>query len=143
METSADVTGSQTRQIYLAIYPAPPSSKINILRAHWVLWIPSLADPNIGKMIHVTGTPFTGYGLEFKRNATLRGTKACLPFAQVNSRYVADIVSDGKESVDVEARDELEKVAKMVQAPGVSQEPMNLAVVGGTPSLRSQMQGRC
>jgi hypothetical protein len=59
-----------TRPIHLLVFPTR-ASKINGTRSHWALFIPYTTDSSVGKLIQVLGTPFTGYGLEFKRNYNL------------------------------------------------------------------------
>ncbi|EEP76269.1 predicted protein [Uncinocarpus reesii 1704] len=135
--------------IYLLTYPLPPN-RFNGSKAHWGIYIPNHPTPNlpqptqetedavhhIGKVIHVTGTPFTGYGREFKRNyhlaSTGRGWKK-YPLAVVDDKHVSirsgdDDDDGGKFSVDVTPRDELERQAMRVDPPGPSKEPLNPAV---------------
>lgn len=152
--------------IYLLTYPVKPN-RFNGSRAHWGIYIPNKPTPNlpttspttakpgfdggdtastaeftIGKVIHVTGTPFTGYGLEFKRNydlaSTGRGWKKYL-LAVIDDRHVsvteASGDDDGKFSVDVTPRDELERQALRIDPPGPSAEPLNPAVVSNDTDL--------
>lgn len=55
------------RHLYLLVFPIR-ASKINGTRSHWAIFISDTVENSIVKMIQVLGTPFTGYGLEFKRN---------------------------------------------------------------------------
>jgi len=54
-----------TRDIHLIFYPSP------LFPAHWGLWIPSVGNPQIGKMVHVVGDVATGFEHQFKRNYSL------------------------------------------------------------------------
>lgn len=58
------------RSISLLVYPANPTHWNN--RDHWSIFIPTdINHRTTGKVIHVVGSPFTGYGLEFRRNYDL------------------------------------------------------------------------
>ncbi|WEW58120.1 hypothetical protein PRK78_003587 [Emydomyces testavorans] len=136
--------------IYLLTYPIAPN-RFNGSRAHWGIFIPNTPTPNfpphnptsaqpdpnlppnptpIGKVIHVTGTPFTGFGLEFKRNYNLastgRGWKkyllAIIDDKHVNIKRANDDDDGGKFSIDITPRDELEKQALRVDPPGPREE---------------------
>ena len=43
--------------------------------AHFVIWVPSAAQPEKGTLIHVVGAPMGGYKLEFKRNYRYAATR--------------------------------------------------------------------
>ncbi|KAE8376677.1 hypothetical protein BDV26DRAFT_293910 [Aspergillus bertholletiae] len=109
------------RPIYLAIFSNGPRP------AHWSIFIPTINSTNQqGKIIHVTGTTATGFFLEFKRNydfSTEDRKYQVVPLADVEERYIADTVGDGKLSRDTTARDRLESVATVVKPPGPSPEP--------------------
>ncbi|KAE8329993.1 hypothetical protein BDV39DRAFT_202577 [Aspergillus sergii] len=109
------------RRIYLALFSNGPRP------THWSIFIPTLSSTGQrGKIIHVTGTTATGFFLEFKRNydfATEDRKYHIIPLADVEERFVADTVGDGKLSCDTTARDRLESVATVVKPPGPSREP--------------------
>ncbi|TVY16349.1 hypothetical protein LARI1_G005348, partial [Lachnellula arida] len=112
------------RQINLLVYPTR-ASKVNGTRAHWALFIPSSTSSTQGTLIQVLGTPFTGYGLEFKRGYKLDDVKekfSAFLLGEVEGRFVGE--GDG-EGTDIQARDEVEREAKKVEVPGVSREPLN------------------
>ncbi|KAH6665751.1 hypothetical protein B0J14DRAFT_605808 [Halenospora varia] len=118
------------RKIDLLVYPAR-ASKINGTCAHWALFIPSLSSNSKGKLIQVLGTPFTGYGLEFKRNYdldTIAEKFQKYSLGDVEDGFVEDVVGDGTSSIDNVARDAIEKEAKRIDPPGVSKEPLNPGV---------------
>ena len=123
-----------TRSLYLLVFPTR-ASKINGTRSHWAIFIPYTSDTTIGRLIQVLGTPFTGYGLEFRRSYNLstiteRFEKVLL--GEVDEKLVQagdHQAGDETTSADVDPRDEIEKVAKRVEVPGVSREPLNPLVV--------------
>lgn len=103
--------------------------------AHWGIWIPSSANPAVGKLIHVVGNPRDGFEHEIKRNHTFVGTKrmfTMLMLSEVDSKYIIDSVP-GKPSVDTTAVDEIERIALSTPAPGKSLKSSDSAAVG-TPS---------
>lgn len=106
-----------TRDIYLIVYNSL------LFPAHWTLWIPTKANPQIGKGIHVTGDAANGFQHEFKRNYDLseedRANRLFL-LAQVDDRWVADVPGDGSFSVDTTPADDVETIALSVPAPGKS-----------------------
>jgi hypothetical protein len=117
-----------SRQVNLLVYPTRVS-KINGTRAHWALFIPSSTSSTQGTLIQVLGTPFTGYGLEFKRGCNLEDVKEKFQkffVGEVAGKYVGDGEGTG---TDVTPRDEVEREAKRVEVPGVSREPLNPDVV--------------
>ena len=123
------------RTIYLAIYPGG-FQNINHGRvpAHWALFIPSTANPRIGKAFDAVGTPFTGYGLRFRRNYNLDDEPrkfTLVSIVDVDESLVVDTPGDGKPSEDVEPKDRLEQEAKRVDPPGVSKKPSDPFGVSG------------
>lgn len=56
-----------TRTVYLISYRQQPRE-----RAHFALFIPYNDGTGNGIVIHVVGTPMSGYGLEFKRRYNLQ-----------------------------------------------------------------------
>jgi len=123
-----------TRPLYLLVFPTRAST-INGTRSHWAIFIPYTSNASIGKLIQVLGTPFTGYGLEFKRNynlSTITEKFDKVLLGEVDEKWVEaedDQAGDGKAGTDVDPRDEIEKVAKGIEVPGVSREPLNPLVV--------------
>lgn len=116
------------RQIHLLVYPTR-ASKVNGTRAHWALFVPSSTSSTQGTLIQVLGTPFTGYGLEFKQGYKLNDVKenfSTFVLGEVDGKHVGE--GDG-EGTDILARDEVEREAKKVEVPGVSREPLNPDVV--------------
>jgi hypothetical protein len=123
-----------TRPIHLLVFPTR-ALKINGTRSHWALFIPYTTDSSVGKLIQVLGTPFTGYGLEFKRNYNISLTTEKLEkvfLGEVAEKWIQaddDEAGDGKAITDVTRRDEIERLAKRIEVPGVSKEPLNPLVV--------------
>jgi hypothetical protein len=113
------------RRIDLIVYTNPKLS-------HWALFIPAVGTPDVGKIIHVVGTPFSGFGLEFKRNYKLDKTKRKfrrISLGEVDDKYVKDVEGDGNVSQDVESHDILEQKAKQIPPPGISPAPLDPTVV--------------
>lgn len=84
----------------------------------------------MGKVLHVTGNPATGFFLEFKRHYDIKTeTRSYQTFvlAEVNDKYVADTPGT-EESKDTTARDRLESEATVVTPPGRSANPFDPAV---------------
>lgn len=106
-----------TRVIYLIVYNSL------LFPAHWTLWIPTEANPQIGKGIHVTGDAVNRFQHEFKRNYDLseedRAHRLFL-LAQVDDRWIADVPADGSFSVDTTPADDVETIALSMPAPGKS-----------------------
>jgi len=108
---------SPVREIYLLSYNS------RLFPAHWGIWIPYIANPSVGKVIHVTGDAASGFQHEFKRNYNLlttgRAHKLTL-LAKVSSRHVTDTLGDGLFSIDTIAVDDIERQALAIEAPGKS-----------------------
>jgi hypothetical protein len=122
-----------TASIFLLTYPTR-ASRINGTRTHWALFIPSPNTQTVGTLIQVLGTPFTGYGLEFKRNyntSTISEKFTQRLLGEIDLEFAAheEDVETASTSIDVNPRNEIEKIAKRVEVPGVSKEPLNPNVV--------------
>jgi hypothetical protein len=97
--------------------------------AHWAIWIPTTGEEKVGKVLHVTGNPATGYFLEFKRDYnfdTETRRYRIIALAQVHDQCVTD--TPGTEVVDTTARDRLESAATVVTPPGRSANPFDAGV---------------
>ena len=120
------------RYLYLLVFPTL-ASKINGTRSHWAIFIPGIVDTSIGKLIQVLGTPFIGYGLEFRRNyniSTIAETFKKVLLGEVDEKWIEKWEEENhKTSTDVNPRDEIERLAKRVEVPGVSRAPLNPLVV--------------
>ncbi|KZO94365.1 hypothetical protein CALVIDRAFT_556398 [Calocera viscosa TUFC12733] len=130
-----------TRPVYLIVYHSP------LFPAHWALFLPNLTStpsptppisssspppppvPEVhktGTVLNVAGSSFSGFAHEFKRNYDLeedgRSYSLFLLDADIDPGLVGD--TRGEEpSVDAEGRDELERLALSVPAPGPSLQP--------------------
>lgn len=99
--------------------------------AHWAIFVPSADSSTMGKFIHVTGNPATGFFLEFKRNYDIKNTDRehhIIPLAEVEERFITAMVADAKEERDTIARDRLESVANIVKPPPRSPNPFDPSV---------------
>ena len=60
-----------SRPLYLVVYHS------RLFAAHWALWIPTYANEtvgDVGKVIHVEGSPSEGFSHQFKRNYDISKT---------------------------------------------------------------------
>ncbi|KAI0973578.1 hypothetical protein F4678DRAFT_425193 [Xylaria arbuscula] len=108
---------AMSRTIYLIIYKSP------LFPAHWALWVPSEANPNIGKRIHAEGDAATGFRLSFDRNYDITQDPRkyeILALAEIERDLLLDTPGDGANRVDAEPRDAVETVAAKVPPPGPS-----------------------
>ncbi|KAH7336918.1 hypothetical protein B0J17DRAFT_718832 [Rhizoctonia solani] len=98
------------RSIYILIFHSP------IFPAHWALWIPSLTQPKIGKIINAVGDPSSGFVREIERHFNLAdvsgSTSTVLLSGRVETKHIIDSDSLGSEPVD-----EVEKVACGIAPP--------------------------
>ncbi|KAF3483798.1 uncharacterized protein GIQ15_03122 [Arthroderma uncinatum] len=120
------------RDILLIVYNR------SLFKAHWAIYIPSLADPGIGKKIHVQGDVLNGFTLQFMRNYCLNSeplTHQEVPIGRVADEFVVD-GPGGDEVPDVTPTDRIEEVALSVAAPGPS---MNSAS-NGPPTGKAQLR---
>jgi hypothetical protein len=82
----------------------------------------------MGKLVHVTGNPATGFFLEFKRNYDFQRTRTdhrIILLGQVNDTFVTDIAGTQPPSVDTTARDRLESTATVITPPPRSPNPFD------------------
>ncbi|CZS98073.1 hypothetical protein WAI453_011896 [Rhynchosporium graminicola] len=94
----------------------------------WAILVPEAGSETKGTVIHVTGTPFTGYGLEFKRgyeSALTRRVYHRIPLALVKEEHIQDVLQTRPDEVDINPRDALEVEAKKIDPPTASPEPLN------------------
>lgn len=116
-----------SRPISLLIFPSP------LFPAHWSLFIPSPTPTtkSIGTRIHVHGDARAGFAHEFVRgydvSRSTLGDKL-VPLGVVDEAVLAEGEGEGgqeydgvqTETRDVDARNELERIALRVPAPGPS-----------------------
>ncbi|KAF3932670.1 hypothetical protein ABW19_dt0202151 [Dactylella cylindrospora] len=97
--------------------------------AHWSLYTPSSTSPQIGKLIHVVGSPLHGYTLEFKASYEPEKDvirRVSFPLGRMGDEYVYDVEfyedDEGVRRRIVEGprsyTDDVERVALGVEAPG-------------------------
>jgi hypothetical protein len=106
-----------TRTVYLVVYNSP------LFPAHWGLWIPSLNDSTVGKLLNAEGDAANGFEIVFERNYAIDATSRQHQFlllAEVSDHHVVDVKGDGSPGSDSTAHDNLEQVLLSVPAPGAS-----------------------
>ncbi|CAG7947003.1 unnamed protein product [Penicillium olsonii] len=121
-----------TRTIYLLTWRSFSSQ-----RAHFSIFVPSAADQK-GTLIHVIGTPMTGYSLEFRRNFSLTTPprhQCMLPIGKTDACNISDPVH-ATETTDSSPRGKIEIAASQVPAPGINENFM--APVNDTTNKRCQ-----
>ena len=108
------------RTLYVLRYPS------HLFAAHMALFIPHAGSDDLGKVLHATGDQRSGFVHEFKRNYSALDT-ARRPkkyeLGTVDAALVTDIIGDGDLVIDTEptdARDEVERIALSIPAPGPS-----------------------
>ncbi|KAF2998850.1 hypothetical protein E8E13_003352 [Curvularia kusanoi] len=94
------------------------------------MFIPEAGSSVKGKVIQVIGSPFTGFGLELKRNYNVKNTgrgHELIPLATINDEHITDVIGEDpeKETRDITAHDVLEKEAKRIDAPVASRTPLD------------------
>ncbi|KAJ5765649.1 hypothetical protein N7520_005208 [Penicillium odoratum] len=92
-------------------------------RAHFAIYVPSEEDDNRGTLIQATGSPKSGYFLEFKRNYSPADSIErynIFPIGEVDSGHIVDPVP-GVNSSDSTPRGDIEVAAKEVPTPGISE----------------------
>ncbi|GAB7356534.1 hypothetical protein MBLNU459_g7277t2 [Dothideomycetes sp. NU459] len=111
------------RKIYLVCYHLSGSP------AHWAIFVPEAGSTTHGKIIDVVGSPYTGFGLRFKRGYDLASTdrvNTVIELAEVADGNVVDVVGSATRE-DVTAHDTLEREASRVDAPVASRTPRDPA----------------
>ena len=111
------------RDIKQIVYPSP------LFPAHWSLFIPSKADPNVGKIIHAIEDALTGFQLEFKRGYDTVATssrKTVLDLCTTDGVNVVD--GPTERSTDQTPIDNIESKAAIIPVPGKILRSANSAV---------------
>jgi hypothetical protein len=92
-------------------------------RAHFAIFVPSGANPDLGTLIHVVGAPMAGYMLEFKRNYSPTMTQErheMYPIGEVLADNIVESTSNDR-SRDNKPGDKLEREAAQVAPPRISE----------------------
>jgi hypothetical protein len=106
---------SSTRKITLVVYNS------SLFPAHWGLFVPSEANPDVGTLIHAVGDAKSGFQTEFKRNYNLGTTTRShknIVLDHVKSEFVVDSPANAPNSQDRTPKDEIERVALSIRPPG-------------------------
>jgi hypothetical protein len=113
------------RTIYLAVFSNGRRP------AHWAIFVPNTEAGNVGKLIHVTGSPAAGFFLGFKREYDFGETHQqyrLIPLAAVEECFVATPKADAPKTIDDTPCDRLEMVAKIVDPPPSCSNPFDPSV---------------
>ena len=111
------------RDIKLIVYPSP------LFPAHWALFVPTAANPDVGKIINTTGDVLHGFGLEFKRGYDLVATssrKEVIDLCTVDAAHVNDGPLERR--ADKIPIDNIERKAAAIPVPGKSLKSAGSAV---------------
>ena len=118
------------RTIHLAIFSNGPKP------AHWSIWIPTAGQESMGKLIHVTGNPATGFFLEFKRNFDrardvdfTETEHRIIALGEIRDSYIKDLALTAPQTRDTTARDRLESTATTIAPPGRGANPFDPAAL--------------
>lgn len=122
-----------SREVYLIRYPSHP------FKDHWGLWIPSTTNEHVGTIIHVEGDVRNGFTHGVKRSYDLREDSRAKRFdllGRVPAGHVHDdSSSDGEiETFDTDPRDDIERTALSIPAPGPSMNSATNKTVRTSPS---------
>ncbi|KZV86239.1 hypothetical protein EXIGLDRAFT_229867 [Exidia glandulosa HHB12029] len=117
------------RHIYLVSQCYQPG------RSHWFMWIPSLQNPLIGRVIHIIGSTMQGFVVQIKDNHNASYSKQYnqfVPLGQVPARLVVDAYVPHVGNViyreEGDARDDYDIAAYALDPPrrdSYRQEPPN------------------
>ncbi|RSL69736.1 hypothetical protein CEP54_002105 [Fusarium duplospermum] len=116
------------RTIFLIVY------NNRLFPAHWVIWIPSQSDPNIGKIINAAGDVLTGFDITFERNYNISAENRphqVISLGQVEDGDVVDVPGDGSHRVESESQgdlvawDPIEEAGLSIPAPVKSLRPVS------------------
>lgn len=104
--------------VHLVSYRQSPTQ-----RAHFAIFVPSKADPEVGTLIHAVGTPMHGYELEFQRNyrpASDLRTYTMVTIGSIEAQHIAEATSPDQVS-DKVPKGDIERAASKVPTPRASQ----------------------
>ncbi|KAF8161523.1 hypothetical protein B0H34DRAFT_383221 [Crassisporium funariophilum] len=131
-----------TRPVYLIVYNSP------IFPAHWAMWIPKLANENMGKLLQVEGDPATGFEYDFQENYDLQviiRSHELVKLADVDKKFAVDFLEgrdeeDGTDPVGAirsMAMDEMTKVARRIPPPLPSLKSAGMASTPGKVEIKN------
>jgi hypothetical protein len=120
-QISSSTTIMPSRLYYLLSSRQSPQRQ----RAHFALWSPYPNSP-CGTKLHVTGTPFTGYALEFKRgyNPSLETERfEMFEVGMIDEKYMYDHLAQQEDNsveivVEKVPRCDIEEIACTIPPPG-------------------------
>lgn len=109
------------RNLYLIKY-----RQVSTQRAHFAIFVPSGANPQVGTLINVVGAPMVGYRLEFRRNhnpSESQEPHTTLLLGDIESQHIIDSTHNSRTRDDM-PNGTIENVASAVRPPGISQNFM-------------------
>ncbi|KZV86240.1 hypothetical protein EXIGLDRAFT_840935 [Exidia glandulosa HHB12029] len=101
------------RHIYLVSQCYQPG------RSHWSLWIPSLQNPLIGRVIHVRGSVIRGFAVEFKDNHkfNIEDDSELYQFTHLGEVPATSLVDSLDPRVEGDVRDDYDIAAYALELP--------------------------
>ena len=95
-------------------------------RAHFSIFVPYAADPEVGTRIHAVGAPMAGYTLEFNRNyspAASNQPQQTWAIGEVDSQHIVESTRTERTN-DSKPQGDIEKAASQCPTPGISENFM-------------------
>ncbi|OBZ80063.1 hypothetical protein A0H81_01384 [Grifola frondosa] len=124
-------TSSDTRKVQLYV------KKIVGARYHYAIWIPNAGSLTRGRMIHVIGSPLTGFTLQVKEGFDLSKTKSVYVLVDLGTTAVANITVADTTTQNMRGTttdsDKFEKCAGKIQPPRIP-EAQYMPPAGSKPS---------
>lgn len=92
-------------------------------RAHFAIFVPAGDSEERGTLIHVVGTPVSGFTLQFERNWKPEKTNRRFERVDLGAVLVTNLsdYADGSRFTDSRPQGQLETEAARVRPPGISQ----------------------
>ncbi|KAF2134433.1 hypothetical protein P153DRAFT_362202 [Dothidotthia symphoricarpi CBS 119687] len=109
-----------TFTLYLLVYLGQAGQ-----RSHFAIWLADDEGGDVGTVIHVVGSPMSGFALQFKRRYAPKQTARAhvlVPIGLINAQHVHTF--EGNRGVDTTPTSDLEHVAAEIQPPRASKDFM-------------------
>jgi hypothetical protein len=107
---------STHRTLHLVVYPGQAGQ-----RAHFGIWVADEECGNFGSLIHVVGSPMTGFALQFRRRYAPKDDDRhprLLRIGEIETQHVHSY--EGESGEDTAPKGNLENMAARIQPPRLS-----------------------
>jgi hypothetical protein len=111
---------SHCRTLHLVVYPGQANQ-----RAHFGTWVADEEGGEFGTLIHVVGSPMTGFALQFRRRYSPNDDDrhpALVRVGEIDAQHVHNF--EGERGEDTTPRGKLEELAAQIQPPRLSENFM-------------------